>query len=92
MSSFFVVFCLPFFHCLKFDQIRESGGKKNYIRGLGTDVALVSSMVFFAQLTLSSFIGSLVSAVNSTVAVMVTSSILSFLASVAASRVTYLGL
>ncbi|XP_078581415.1 membrane-associated transporter protein-like isoform X1 [Branchiostoma floridae x Branchiostoma japonicum] len=75
-----------------FDQIRESGGKKNYIRGLGTDVALVSSMVFFAQLTLSSFIGSLVSAVNSTVAVMVTSSILSFLASVAASRVTYLGL
>ncbi|XP_078661999.1 membrane-associated transporter protein-like isoform X1 [Branchiostoma floridae x Branchiostoma belcheri] len=75
-----------------FDQIRESGGRKSYIRGLGTDVALVSSMVFFAQLTLSSFIGSLVSAVNSTVAVMVTSSILSFLASVAASRVTYLGL
>ncbi|CAH1241827.1 SLC45A2 [Branchiostoma lanceolatum] len=75
-----------------FDQIRESGGKKSYIRGLGTDVALVSSMVFFAQLTLSSFIGSLVSAVNSTVAVMVTSSILSFLASVAASRVTYIGL
>ncbi|KAI8497124.1 hypothetical protein Bbelb_250730 [Branchiostoma belcheri] len=69
-----------------FDQIRESGGRKSYIRGLGTDVALVSSMVFFAQLTLSSFIGSLVSAVNSTVAVMVTSSILSFLASVAASR------
>lgn len=62
------------------------------IRGLGTDVAVVSSMVFLAQFLLSSIIGMLVAAVGSPVVVIITSSIFSFLGSLTASQVTYLDL
>ena len=62
------------------------------IRGLGTDVAIVSSMVFIAQFVLSTFAGSVVEATGSTVAVILMAAIFSFLGSVCATQVLYLGL
>ena len=59
------------------------------IRGLGTDIALVSSMVFLAQFVLSAFVGTIVDAVGSTVAVIVAAAILSFLGALTATQVTY---
>ncbi|XP_038075699.1 membrane-associated transporter protein-like [Patiria miniata] len=71
-----------------------SGGKasKHTVRGLGTDIALVQGMVFVAQLMLSSCMGSIVQAFDSTVAVVVAAAILSFLGAIFASQVTYAGL
>ncbi|KAJ8044154.1 Membrane-associated transporter protein [Holothuria leucospilota] len=62
------------------------------IRGLGTDVAVVQSMVFVAQFFLSLCMGSIVQAVDSTVAVVVSACILSFLGSLMATQVLYAGL
>lgn len=64
----------------------------NQIRGLGTDVAIVQSMVFVAQFCLSLCMGSIVQAVGSTVAVVVSACILSFLGSLMATQVLYAGL
>ncbi|EFX86786.1 hypothetical protein DAPPUDRAFT_207948 [Daphnia pulex] len=62
------------------------------VRGLGTDVALVSSMVFLAQFILSSSMGSIISAAGSTTAVIVSAAVLSFCGSMSASQVMYLDL
>ena len=62
------------------------------IRGLGTDVAVIQSMVFVAQFFLSLCMGSIVQAVDSTVAVVVSACILSFLGSLMATQVLYAGL
>ncbi|XP_061168874.1 proton-associated sugar transporter A-like [Saccostrea echinata] len=62
------------------------------IRGLGTDLAIVSSMVFVAQFVLSAFVGSVVDAAGSTVAVVVVAAILSFLGALSATQVLYLDL
>ncbi|XP_057375846.1 proton-associated sugar transporter A-like [Daphnia carinata] len=62
------------------------------VRGLGTDVALVSSMVFLAQFILSSSMGSIISAAGSTTAVIVSAAVLSFCGSMTASQVMYLDL
>ncbi|XP_046405853.1 proton-associated sugar transporter A isoform X2 [Ischnura elegans] len=70
----------------------EGGGTHAQIRGLGTDVAIVSSMVFLAQLTLSCFMGSLVAAVGSTTAVVAVAAFLSFCGALIATQVTYLDL
>ncbi|XP_071444892.1 proton-associated sugar transporter A [Hetaerina americana] len=70
----------------------EGGGTHAQIRGLGTDVAIVSSMVFLAQLTLSCFMGSLVAAVGSTTAVVAVAAFLSFCGALTATQVTYLDL
>ncbi|XP_067686645.1 membrane-associated transporter protein-like [Haliotis asinina] len=59
------------------------------VRGLGTDVALISSMVFLAQFLLSVSIGSIIHAVGSTTAVIVAAAILSFCGAVTATQVTY---
>ena len=67
-------------------------GQKTQIRGLGTDVSLVQSMVFVAQFFLSVCMGSVVYAVGTTTAVVVSACILSFLGSIAASQVMYAGL
>ncbi|XP_055860305.1 proton-associated sugar transporter A-like [Biomphalaria glabrata] len=67
-------------------------GDCKQVRGLGTDVAIISSMVFLAQFLLSVLMGTVVTAVDSTVAVIVTSAILSFLGSLTATQVTYLDL
>ena len=62
------------------------------MRGLGTDIAVVQGMVFVAQLALSSCMGSIVQALDSTVTVIVAAAILSFLGAISASQVTYAGL
>ena len=67
-------------------------GQPKQIRGLGTDVSLVQSMVFVAQFFLSVGMGSIVHAAGSTVAVVIAASLLSFLGSIAASQVVYAGL
>lgn len=70
----------------------EGGESHAQVRGLGTDVAIVSSMVFLAQLTLSCFMGSLVAAVGSTTAVVAVAAVLSFCGALIATQVTYLDL
>jgi solute carrier family 45 protein 1/2/4 len=62
------------------------------VRGLGTDVAIVSSMVFLAQFLLSVAMGTIIYAVSSTTTVIIASSILSCLGAVTATQVTYLDL
>ncbi|KAH8380521.1 hypothetical protein KR009_011179 [Drosophila setifemur] len=58
-------------------------------RGLGTDVAIISSMVFIAQLIVSLSVGPLVSWMETTCAVLYASTFLSFLAAIAALFVLY---
>ncbi|KAL3836293.1 hypothetical protein ACJMK2_021730 [Sinanodonta woodiana] len=73
-------------------QFSQNQDDKVLIRGLGTDVAVVSSMVFLAQFILSSVMGSIVHLAGSTVTVVIAAAILSFCGSVSATQVTYLGL
>ena len=75
---------------LQFSKDDEKGSAN--IRGLGTDVALVSSMVFLAQFILSLCMGSLVHFAGSTVTIVIAASVLSFCGSVCATQVTYLDL
>lgn len=67
-------------------------GEQKQVRGLGTDVAIISSMVFLAQFLLSVAMGTIVYAVSSTTAVMIASAVLSSLGALTATRVTYLDL
>lgn len=67
-------------------------GDRKQVRGLGTDVAIVSSMVFLAQFLLSVAMGTIIYAVSSTTTVMVASSVLSCLGALTATQVTYLDL
>jgi len=62
------------------------------VRGIGTDIAIVSCMVFLAQFILSLLMGSIVYRTGSTVAVVVAAAILSFCGAISANFVTYLDL
>lgn len=62
------------------------------LRGLGTDVALVSSMVFLAQLILSACMGAIVSWAGTTSAVVCVAAVLSFCGAMCATQVLYLDL
>ncbi|KAK3577707.1 hypothetical protein CHS0354_032700 [Potamilus streckersoni] len=73
-------------------QFSQNQDDKALIRGLGTDVAVVSSMVFLAQFILSSVMGSIVHLAGSTVTIVIAAAILSFCGAVSATQVTYLGL
>ncbi|XP_063930780.1 proton-associated sugar transporter A [Zophobas morio] len=76
-----------------FEKTGESGGKITpQIRGLGTDVAIVSSMVFLAQFILSMGMGYIVNTVGTTTAVVSVASALAFCGAIAASQVVYLDL
>lgn len=61
-------------------------------RGLGTDVAIISSMVFIAQIIVSLSVGPLVSWMGTTSAILYVSTFLSFLAAIAAMFVLYVWL
>merc|ERR1712038_863009 len=65
--------------------------EESQVRGIGTDVGIVSCMVFLAQFILSLTMGSLISN-TSTTAVVVTASVLSFCGAISANFVTYLDL
>lgn len=58
-------------------------------RGLGTDVAIISSMVFIAQLIVSLCVGPLVAWMETTCAILYASTFLSFAAAIAAMFVLY---
>ncbi len=60
------------------------------IRGIGTDIAVVSSMVFLAQLCLSSTMGTLIHLANSTVIVTIVASFLSICGAISATKVLYI--
>lgn len=62
------------------------------MRGLGTDVAIVSSMVFLAQFILSICMGTIVSWTGTTTAVVSVAAFLSFCGALAATQVMYLDL
>ncbi|XP_043211013.1 proton-associated sugar transporter A-like [Amphibalanus amphitrite] len=62
------------------------------VRGLGTDVAIVSSMVFLAQFVLSLCVGSIVTAAGTTTMVVVLAAVLSTCGAITATQVTYLDL
>ncbi|XP_012266479.1 proton-associated sugar transporter A [Athalia rosae] len=66
----------------------QSGG----VRGLGTDVAIVSSMVFLAQFILSCGLGTIVSLSGTTTAVVCVASLLAMCGAVAATQIMYLDL
>lgn len=66
-----------------------SGG---FVRGLGTDVAIVSSMVFLAQFLLSCCLGTIVSFTGTTAAVVYVASILAMCGAASATRIMYLDL
>lgn len=62
------------------------------VRGLGTDIAIVSSMVFLAQFILSLCMGTIVTVSGTTTAVVSMASFLSFCGALAATQVMYLDL
>ena len=66
--------------------------KKKKKRGLGTDVALVSSMVFLAQFLLSFVVGAIVHFAGTTRVVMVIASVCATAGAYTATKVTYLDL
>ncbi|UJR15709.1 hypothetical protein I4U23_002644 [Adineta vaga] len=72
-----------------FDQLNGSN-VNGQVRGIGTDVAVVSSMVFLAQLCLSSTMGTLIHLAGSTVVVTVVASFLSICGAISATQVLYL--
>jgi len=59
------------------------------VRGLGTDIAVVSSMVFIAQFLLSAGMGSIVHASGTPAAIMAVASVLSLCGAVTATQVLY---
>jgi solute carrier family 45 protein 1/2/4 len=63
--------------------------KSSEKRGLGTDLSLVSSMVFVAQFFLSFFIGSLMKLIGSKSVVIYAASFLSLTASFTATKLLY---
>lgn len=62
------------------------------VRGLGTDVAIVSSMVFLAQFILLMCMGTIVSLSKTTTAVVCVASFLSFCGALSATQIMYLDL
>lgn len=64
----------------------------NQVRGIGTDVAIVSSMVFLAQFILSICMGTIVSLAGTTTAVVSVASFLAFCGAITATQVMYLDL
>ena len=59
-------------------------------RGLGTDLSIVSSMVFVAQFTLSFFIGTFIKLVGSKTVVVYAASLFSFCAALSSTKLFYL--
>ncbi|EEZ98637.2 proton-associated sugar transporter A isoform X2 [Tribolium castaneum] len=75
-----------------FERVEDGKEVAQQIRGLGTDVAIVSSMVFLAQFILSVCMGYIVNAVGTTTAVVVVASSLAFCGAITATQVVYLDL
>lgn len=63
-----------------------------FVRGLGTDVAIVSSMVFLAQFLLSCCLGTIVSLSGTTAVVVYIASMLAMCGAASATQIMYLDL
>lgn len=89
------LFTMPYIivaHYHETNTYSEDRKQEEIPRGMGTDVGIVSSMVFLAQFILSISMGSIISTFQSTTAVIVAASVLSACGSITASFVTYLDL
>ncbi|XP_063707708.1 proton-associated sugar transporter A-like, partial [Culicoides brevitarsis] len=75
-----------------FSVTNEGVAESTQVRGLGTDVAIVSSMVFLAQFILSMGMGTVVSVTGTTTAVVSVASFLAFCGAISASQIMYLDL
>ncbi|CAF1017497.1 unnamed protein product [Rotaria sordida] len=72
-----------------FDQ-SHGLNRNEQVRGIGTDIAVVSSMVFLAQLCLSLTMGTFVHLAGSTVIITVVASFLSICGAISATQVLYI--
>lgn len=91
--KFVVNLFYEFFLTFQFEV--DGQGCANYgsgVRGLGTDIAIVSSMVFLAQFILSMCMGMIVKIAGTTTAVISTASFLSFCGAISATKVIFLDL
>ncbi|XP_013775350.1 membrane-associated transporter protein-like [Limulus polyphemus] len=93
------LFTMPYllvahYHCNETFEKKTEGSQltSSHVRGIGTDVATVGSMVFLSQFVLSSCMGSIVQAVGSSVATVWAASILSSCGALCATQVMYLDL
>ncbi|XP_059219473.1 proton-associated sugar transporter A [Stomoxys calcitrans] len=93
------LFTMPYlliahYHSMGTFELDTDGAAKlgSGVRGLGTDVAIVSSMVFLAQFILSICMGTIVSVSGTTTAVVGTASFLSFCGALSATQIMYLDL
>ena len=73
----------------QFDELTGSSRGSKQVRGLGTDIAVVSSMVFLAQFLLSAGMGSIVHATGTPAAIMAVAAGLSLCGAVTATQVLY---
>jgi hypothetical protein len=73
-------------------QWDSAGGGCGQERGIGTDVAVVSSCVFVAQLLVSVIMGLAVRAMGTTAAVVAVAAALAAAAALTATKITYLDL
>ncbi|CAF0774309.1 unnamed protein product [Adineta steineri] len=82
------LFTIPFLLISKYYASNTYGqtNTNGQIRGIGTDVAIVSSMVFLAQFCLSSTMGTFIHLANSTVMVTIVASILSVCGAISATQ------
>ncbi|XP_044727133.1 proton-associated sugar transporter A [Chrysoperla carnea] len=93
------LFTMPYlliahYHAYGTFEIDENGQASmgSQVRGLGTDIAVVSSMVFLAQFILSMCMGTIVALSGTTTAVVVVACTLSLFGALAATQVMYLDL
>jgi solute carrier family 45 protein 1/2/4 len=96
VSTTFCVFWTKFYFLFDFEQFELTDSGENKLgtehRGLGTDIAIVSSMVFLAQFILSICMGTIVSWSGTTTAVVSVASFLGFCGALSATQVMYLDL
>ncbi|XP_002137625.4 proton-associated sugar transporter A isoform X1 [Drosophila pseudoobscura] len=93
------LFTMPYllvahYHYLSTFELDENGQAKHGsgVRGLGTDVAIISSMVFLAQFILSMCMGTIIKLSGTTTAVIYTASFLSLCGAFSATKIMYLDL
>lgn len=93
------LFTMPYllvahYHNVSTFELDENGVPKlgSGLRGLGTDIAIISSMVFLAQFILSLCMGTIIKISGTTTAVISTASFLSFCGALSATKIMYLDL
>ncbi|XP_074652893.1 membrane-associated transporter protein-like [Tubulanus polymorphus] len=74
----------------EFGELLEKSKSGRQVRGLGTDVAVVGSMVFVGQCLLSACMGSIIHAVGTTAVVVWASALFSLLAAISAFGIKYI--